>query len=73
VPVSRCMGEALKIAQSPREQWGPATERLPEACPHADCTGGQGCRARVQEYLRTQYRMLARRDRSTPAVRGAAR
>jgi hypothetical protein len=61
--VSRCMQSALQIAQTlPRAQWGDVTAALPEACPHSDCTGETGCRERVRDYLRTQYRMQARRD-----------
>lgn len=60
--VSHCMGQALAIAETPRPQWRDAIEALPEACPHADCTGGVGCRARVADYLRIQWRMIAARE-----------
>ncbi|PBJ83723.1 hypothetical protein CMZ84_04335 [Lysobacteraceae bacterium NML93-0399] len=60
--VSRCMGRALKIAEAPRATWADAIAAVPEACPHADCTGGQGCRARVADYLRIQWRMVAARE-----------
>ena len=57
--VSRCMGKALTIAQKPRAQWREAIEALPETCPGSDCTGGMGCRARVADYMRIQWRMIA--------------
>ena len=66
--VSRCMHHAMSIAQQPRASWGEASEKLPEVCPNSDCTGAMGCRERVRDYLRTQYRMQARRD----ATRGKA-
>jgi hypothetical protein len=68
--VSRCMHHAMAIAKQPRATWGEASERLPECCPNTDCTGDKGCRERVREYLRTQYRMQSRRDANR---RGAVR
>lgn len=59
---SRCMHHALAIATQPRAQWQVLLGKLPEACPHADCTGGVGCRERVADYLRVQWRMLAARE-----------
>lgn len=59
--VSRCMHHALAIAAQPDSGWGDAIARLPEACPHGDCSGGVGCRERVAMYLRLQLRMLRRR------------
>lgn len=64
--VSRCMGRALAIAETPRPQWRQAIEALPESCPAADCTGGIGCRARVADYLRIQWRMIAVREARAP-------
>lgn len=56
------MHHAMSIALQPRDGWGSATDTLPTVCPHADCTETRGCRERVRDYLRTQYRMQARRD-----------
>ena len=56
------MHHAMAIAQQPRDSWGPATDTLPTVCPHADCTDARGCRERVRDYLRIQYRMQACRD-----------
>lgn len=60
--ISRCMGAALRIAQRPRDTWAAAIDQIPERCPSSDCTGKEGCRERVRDYLRVQYRMLARRQ-----------
>lgn len=62
--VSRCMHSALAIAREPVETWGAAIAKLPETCPHADCTGGVGCRERIADYLRVQWRMLQRRPQA---------
>lgn len=64
--VSRCIGQALRIAEHPRVAWKALLEKLPEACPHAGCTGAQGCRERVAEYLRVQYSLQVRREARTP-------
>ena len=68
--VSRCMHQALAIAQKPRAEWAAAIDALPATCPHADCTGGIGCRARIADYLRIQWRMISAREARAP--RGAA-
>lgn len=60
--VSHCMGQALDIAQLPRDQWAAAIAKVRVECPHADCTGGIGCQQRIREYLQMQWRMLARRE-----------
>ncbi|MEA9675866.1 hypothetical protein ABFU47_13250 [Xanthomonas campestris pv. raphani] len=61
--VSRCITKALDIAKAPRQQWKAAIDVLPEHCQHAAiCTGGIGCRARIADYLRVQYRAQARRE-----------
>lgn len=60
--VSHCMRRALAIALRPRADWKEAIAELPEACPRTDCTGGVGCRKRVADYLRMQWRMLDARS-----------
>ncbi|WP_024940156.1 hypothetical protein [Xanthomonas arboricola] len=61
--VSRCITKALDIAKAPRQQWKAAVDALPEHCQNTDiCTGGIGCRARIADYLRVQYRAQARRE-----------
>jgi hypothetical protein len=58
--VSRCLGPATAgLKGVPRPQWRTYIDTLPEACPHADCTGTQGCRARVAEYFRVQWHCQA--------------
>ncbi|MBV6857236.1 hypothetical protein KWH07_06205 [Xanthomonas campestris pv. zingibericola] len=61
--VSRCIAKALDIAKAPRQQWKASVDALPEQCQHVSiCTGGIGCRARIADYLRVQYRAQARRE-----------
>lgn len=55
--VSRCITRALEIGKHPRQEWKDMIAGLPEACQHASiCTGGIGCRERISDYLRVQYR-----------------
>lgn len=62
--------KALDIGRLPREKWKQAIEALPEECPcKGVCTGGMGCRERVADYMRTQWHMLAKREKR----RGGAR
>ncbi|MDY4296813.1 MULTISPECIES: hypothetical protein [unclassified Xanthomonas] len=61
--VSMCITRALEISRRPRQQWGEAIAALPEACPHQNvCTGGIGCRARLADYLRVQFKAQVRRE-----------
>ena len=64
------MHQALSIAQMPRAEWAAAIDALPAACPNADCTGGIGCRERIADYLRIQWRMISARE--ARATRGVA-
>lgn len=69
--VSMCITRAIEISRRPRQQWREAIEALPEACPHPDvCTGGIGCRARLADYLRVQFKAQARREQM---AKGGAR
>lgn len=63
--ISRCLlPAALRAANTPRAEWKGQIAALPEHCEHPDvCTGGQGCRDRVAEYLRVQFQAQARRER----------
>lgn len=59
--VSRCITKALEIGKRPRQEWKEAIAALPEECQHACiCTGGIGCRQRIGDYLRVQYRAQVR-------------
>lgn len=63
--VSRCLTAAANSAsRTHRSEWKAQIEAQPETCPHLDiCTGGMGCRARVADYLRVQFKVQARRER----------
>lgn len=75
--VSRCLGPAIKALQGvQRTAWRAYIDGLPEACPHSDCGGEQGCRARVAEYFRVQWHAQANLDANAQrklADRGSAR
>ncbi|MGR4895011.1 hypothetical protein ACIPR8_07015 [Stenotrophomonas sp. LARHCG68] len=62
--VSRCLLPAAeKAARTPRTGWKEQIDELPVACPHPGiCTGGVGCRERVADYLRVQFKAQARRE-----------
>lgn len=60
--LSHCMDQALAIAQTARADWAAAIAKVPETCPRSDCTGGVGCRERIADYLRVQWRMAERRE-----------
>lgn len=60
--VSRCLGPAIqRLFLLPRQSWKAEIEKLPEVCPHRDCTAG-GCRELVAEYFRTQWHIAARKE-----------
>ncbi|TFZ46108.1 hypothetical protein E5C33_07500 [Stenotrophomonas maltophilia] len=61
--VNRCLTQALLIAKKPRGQWKGGIAQLPEACQAPGiCSGGIGCRERLADYLRVQWRMIERRE-----------
>lgn len=60
--VSRCMGEALRIAETPRAGWQVKLAEISVVCPHTDCSPGGGCRQRIADYLRVQYRIQVRKE-----------
>lgn len=53
----------MRIAQSPRDTWGAQVALIQKGCPHADCGEPRCCNTRITEYMRMQYRILARQDR----------
>lgn len=62
--VGCCLHHALAIGQAPRDTWAAAIAQLPEACQQpGTCSGADGCRQRVADYLRVQYQVQARRQR----------
>lgn len=62
--VSRCLGPALTaLGAMPRADWRGYINALPEACPHSDCTQGQGCRAFVADRMRTVWQVQAEYER----------
>jgi len=61
--MSRCITKALDIAKAPRSDWKAAIAQLPEACEcPGSCSEDVGCRERISDYLRMQWRMLERRE-----------
>ncbi|MHC1664743.1 hypothetical protein ACODUI_06310 [Stenotrophomonas geniculata] len=61
--MNRCLTQALLIAQKPRNQWKGEIAQAPEACQAPGvCSAGIGCRARLADYLRVQWRMIERRE-----------
>jgi len=69
--VSRCvLPAAERAARTPRAEWKAQVEALPVECPHpAICTGGAGCRERVADYLRVQFKAQAARERAKQGKR----
>lgn len=62
--VSRCISHALEIAKVPRAEWASALDKVPEHCQHQSvCTGGMGCRKRLADYLRVQFKAQVARER----------
>lgn len=61
--MNRCLHQALLIARQPRAEWRAQIGQIAEACQAPDvCTGGIGCRKRIADYLRVQWRMIERRE-----------
>lgn len=61
--ISRCLGTAMRaLGDRPRAEWGAYLDRLPERCPHGDCTAEPGCREYVASYFRLQWRLAVRRE-----------
>lgn len=62
--VAHCLHHALEIGREPRSTWADLIARLPERCTHTgSCSGTEGCRQRIADYLRVQYQAQARRER----------
>lgn len=62
--VGCCLHHALTIGQTPRGEWAGAIAQLPEGCQRpGTCSGTEGCRERVADFLRVQFQAQARRER----------
>ena len=71
--VTRCIGMAVKIGGLPVTRWADETEKLPEACPHEDCTGARNCRALVEGYLRVQWEAMRNKARIEAEIKAGTR
>ena len=70
--VSYCMGKALEIGRTPRASWASQIDQLPDGCSRAECGRPKNCRERIADYLRTQYRVQALRERVEALKKGKA-
>lgn len=71
--VTRCMGHALRIGNTPVETWADQTASLPTECPHEDCTGSRNCRAVAEDYLRVQWNCILNVQRIKDDIKAGRR
>lgn len=71
--VTRCMSRAVRIGHLPVTGWAAETEKLPEACPHDDCTGPRNCRQVAEDYLEVQWKAMEHKARIEAQIKAGTR